>query len=89
VERVTQAFNAKPRGDMKAVLRAILTDTEALNPAQPSRFGKLREPIVRITQLIRTIETTTSDKDWAIGNTSDPSTRLEQMPLEAPSVFNF
>lgn len=68
---------------------AILTDPEAITPSATNYGGKLREPIVRITQLIRTTETTTSDKDWAIGNTNDPSTRLEQMPLEAPSVFNF
>lgn len=92
VKRVAAAFNdngSGVRGDMRALWTAILTDSEATTPAADKSGGKLREPIVRITQLIRTIETTTSDKDWAIGNTSDPSTRLEQMPLEAPSVFNF
>lgn len=92
VKRVAAAFNdngSGVRGDLKAMWTAILTDPEAITPPATNYGGKLREPIVRITQLIRTTETTTSDKDWAIGNTNDPSTRLEQMPLEAPSVFNF
>lgn len=92
VKRVAAAFNdngSGVRGDLKAMWTAILTDPEAITPSTTNHGGKLREPIVRITQLIRTTETTTSDKDWAIGNTNDPSTRLEQMPLEAPSVFNF
>lgn len=92
IQRVATAFNdngSGVRGDLRAVWTAILTDPEATTPSSTNYGGKLREPIVRITQLIRTTETTTSDKDWAIGNTNDPSTRLEQMPLEAPSVFNF
>ena len=92
IQRVATAFNdngSGVRGDLRAVWTAVLTDPEATTPSSTSHGGKLREPIVRITQLIRTTETTTSDKDWAIGNTNDPSTRLEQMPLEAPSVFNF
>ena len=92
IQRVATAFNdngSGVRGDLRAVWTAILTDPEATVPSSTNYGGKLREPIVRITQLIRATETTTSDKDWAIGNTNDPSTRLEQMPLEAPSVFNF
>ena len=92
IQRVATAFNdngSGVRGDLRAVWTAVLTDPEATTPSSTNYGGKLREPIVRITQLIRTTETTTSDKDWAIGNTNDPSTRLEQMPLEAPSVFNF
>jgi len=43
------------RGDMKAVLRAILLDPEARNQAprlQPG-FGKLKEPVLRATQILR------------------------------------
>ena len=40
------------RGDMKAVIRAILTDSEARSDANitSTSFGKLREPVVRLTQ---------------------------------------
>ena len=55
VARVASAFNASPRGDMKRVLMAILTDPEASTPTDPSRFGKLREPIVQMTHLLRSM----------------------------------
>jgi uncharacterized protein (DUF1800 family) len=84
VERVTQAFNAKPRGDMKAVLRAILTDTEALNPAQPSRFGKLREPIVQLTHLLRALGGS-SDGVWLRAQAA----ALGQPVYSPATVFNF
>ena len=58
IYRVTQAFNDDGtgiRGDMKAVIKAILLDTEARSTArarEPS-YGKQIEPIIRITQLAR------------------------------------
>src|SRR6185436_2144810 len=58
VYRCAQAFannGAGVRGDMKAVLRAILLDWEARSPdvlAQPG-YGKMREPIVRFVALLR------------------------------------
>jgi hypothetical protein len=56
--RVVQAFNdngAGIRGDMKAVIKAILLDYEARSPellAQPT-FGKQREPVLRATAVAR------------------------------------
>lgn len=43
------------RGDMKAVVRAILLDPEARNasPSTQVGFGHLKEPVVRATQMIR------------------------------------
>ncbi|MBL0148877.1 MAG: DUF1800 family protein [Ideonella sp.] len=66
VARVAAAFNnaaAAPgsgprttgRGDMKAVLSAILLDPEASAPTAPDRFGKLREPILQLTHLFRAL----------------------------------
>jgi hypothetical protein len=58
VYRITQAFNnngAGIRGDMKAVIKAILLDYEARSPAlldQPT-FGKQREPVLRATAVAR------------------------------------
>ena len=52
--RVVQAFNdngSGVRGDLKAVISAILLDYEARSPAlitQPT-FGKQREPLLRVT----------------------------------------
>lgn len=58
VERVAKVFNnngANVRGDLQAVVTAILLDDEARNGYQtmPDTFGKLREPMLRITHLWR------------------------------------
>jgi hypothetical protein len=56
--RVVQAFENNGtgvRGDMKAVIKAILLDYEARSPAllaQPT-FGKQREPVLRATAVAR------------------------------------
>ena len=58
VARVTAAFNGNagtPRGDMKTVLSAILLDSEAAHPNAPANFGKLREPILQLTHLFRSL----------------------------------
>jgi uncharacterized protein (DUF1800 family) len=98
VQRVAQAFNGstvvsfsrtgtverRPRGDMKAVLTAILTDPEALTAQDANRFGKLREPILQLTHLLR-----------AMGGTSDgvylrsQASTLGQTVYSPASVFNF
>ena len=94
VARVTAAFNnngAGVRGDMRAVIRAILLDDEARAPAglaAPS-FGKLREPMLRLVQWGRTFGLESAQGSWKIGDLSDPGSRLGQSPLRSPSVFNF
>jgi hypothetical protein len=94
VGRVAAAFNnngAGVRGDMKAVVMAILMDDEAREPAGLSRpsFGKLREPMLRLVQWARTFGATSQYGYWKIGDTSSPASRLSQSPLRSPSVFNF
>ena len=56
--RVVQAFNdngAGVRGDLRAVIKAILLDYEARSPQLLSQqgFGKLREPVLRVTAVAR------------------------------------
>jgi uncharacterized protein (DUF1800 family) len=79
------------RGDLKAVVRAVLLDAEARSApmAQDTTRGKLREPIVRFVQWARTFGATSPTGLWNIGDLSDPSTRIGQSPLRSPSVFNF
>ena len=79
------------RGDMKAVIRAILTDSEARSDANltSTTFGKLREPIVRLTQWARAFNVTSPTNLWPFGNTNSTANRLGQSPGRAPSVFNF
>jgi len=56
--RVVQKFNdngSGVRGDMKAVIKAILLDYEARGPVATTdpTFGKQREPLLRVTALAR------------------------------------
>ncbi len=79
------------QADMKAVIKAVLLDTEARSDAGLTNpaFGKLREPVVRFVQWARTFGVTSADDTWAVGDLSDPAAKLGQSPLRAPSVFNF
>ncbi|MDD0839738.1 DUF1800 domain-containing protein [Curvibacter sp. HBC61] len=94
VARVSAVFSnngAGVRGDLQAVLRAILLDTEARDSArmaQPSQ-GKLREPVVRFLNWARAFGANSPSGLWAVGDTSDPATRLGQSPMRSGSVFNF
>jgi len=56
VARVATVFNNNGngvRGDLKAVTKAILLDDEALITNNSASFGKLREPLLRISHLWR------------------------------------
>ncbi len=79
------------KGNLKAVLKAILLDDEARKPANLSdpQFGKLREPMLRFLAWARAYNATANNDLWNIGNTSNPADKLGQSPLRSPSVFNF
>ena len=77
------------RGNLRAVVRALLLDTEARTPSTSTGYGKLREPMLRFIAWGRAFGVTSASGAWAVGNTSDPATRLAQSPLRSPSVFNF
>jgi uncharacterized protein (DUF1800 family) len=94
VSRVSAAFNdngAGVRGDMKAVIRAILLDPEATASIgnQSNSFGKLREPVLRFTQGHRAFGARTSNGSYGNIWFLSGSDTLGQNPLRAPSVFNF
>lgn len=95
VARVAAAFandGAGVRGNLKAVLRAVLVDVEARDMAAArarAGAGKLREPVLRFTQWARAANVASASGQWRLGNLSDPATRLGQSPLHSPSVFNF
>lgn len=94
VQRVAQMYNnngSGVRGDMGAVYKAILLDDEAMSEdgLTDTRYGKLREPMVRLAQWGRTFGVQSPSGDWEIRNLSDSSSRLGQSPLRAPSTFNF
>lgn len=79
------------RGDLRAVVRAILLDTEARSDAvlTTASAGKLREPVIRFTNWARAYGATSTAGLWPIGNTSSSSTQLAQSFGRSQSVFNF
>ncbi len=94
VGRVSAAFASNGsgvRGDMKAVISAVLLDPEARSfDAASTRFGKLREPVLRLASYLRAFNaTSTSGRFTGIDNTDDPASRLGQTPMRSPTVFNF
>lgn len=105
VTRVTEAFElgavALPdgeffgsgvRGDLSAVVAAILVDPEARlaeSTADPN-FGKIREPVLRFVNWARTFEVNNTRLSAAGSLRDTRSTdRLAQQAYRSPSVFNF
>lgn len=77
------------RGDMQAVIRAILLDDEARTDPSGNTAGKLREPVMRFTGWARGFGATSPSGNWAVGDTSSPTNRLAQSMGRSGSVFNF
>ena len=93
VARVSAAFNddgSGARGNLKAVVRAVLLDPEARQPdlAAPG-WGKVREPIVRFAAWARAFGAASNNGAWAMPDTTDNTIRLAQSPMRSASVFNF
>jgi uncharacterized protein (DUF1800 family) len=91
IYRVAKVFNNNGqgvRGDLKAVVRAILLDYEARNQIAPTtnNFGHEREPVVRYANLLRAFHASAAN---GIYDVPWPQDSLGQMPLDSPTVFNF
>jgi uncharacterized protein (DUF1800 family) len=98
IERVARAFENNGRGvrgDLAAVMRAVLLDREARDASLISpTSGKLREPVVRHAGLSRAMGTEqssakTSGSSLATGSFARREGGLNQSPIRSPSVFNF
>jgi uncharacterized protein (DUF1800 family) len=90
IRRVTTVWNdngSGQRGDLAAVVRAILTDAEARSSGD-NTYGKLREPVISTAHFMRAFGATSVSGNWLITNTSSAQS-LGQTPLASPSVFNF
>ena len=76
------------RGDLAAAVRAILMDHEARSPAvaATATFGKLKEPLLMTTALLRAAGGTSNSGRINIPN---PEGSLSQAVLRSPTVFNF
>jgi uncharacterized protein (DUF1800 family) len=88
VGRVSAAFSnngAGVRGDMRAVLRAILLDPEARGDVKTaSDYGKLREPALLVANVMRALNGA-SDGVFLLAQSSS----MGQNVFQPPSVFNF
>jgi hypothetical protein len=94
VGRVAAVFNnngAGVRGDLGAVVKAILFDPEARGDVKTDpAYGHLREPALYITNILRAFNarsangSTTSD-----GYLNPQSLSMDQDIFRAPSVFNY
>ena len=92
IARVASTFNdngAGVRGDLAAVVKAILMDPEALlgHIEQPDTFGKLKEPLMKLIGLWRAFDAqpVVPDRFRFSGTLTD----FGQEHMRSPSVFNF
>ena len=89
VERVARVFNDNGRGikgDLGAVVKAILLDPEARSGAAVDSAGKIKEPLLRLTQLWRAYHATSQSSRYPLGFAYIV---FGQGPLQASHVFNF
>ena len=88
VARVASVFNNNGkgvRGDLGAVVRAILQDSEARSTPAPG-FGKVREPVLRVAHWMRAFGTTSATGEYMMAWELES---LSQQALAAPSVFGW
>lgn len=94
VQRVASVFannGSGTRGDLGAVVRAILLDDEAHNPAlsaNTASFGRLKEPVVRTMAMARAFGMK-NEPDLLWWDWGDFLGAAKQEPTNSPSVFNF
>ena len=89
VERVATVFNDNGfgvRGDLGAVIKAILLDVEARTPVAGGIGGKLVEPLLRLVSLWRAFDASAPNGRYIY---PQPNNDFGQAPLRSPSVFNF
>ncbi|HYE21810.1 MAG TPA: DUF1800 family protein [Tepidisphaeraceae bacterium] len=104
IYRVSQVFendgsgSATSRGNLGAVVRAILLDYEARSAtnATTQGYGKVKEPLVRTAQVIRALHPYSTGVATGYTGTTFPYWRMQgtttdfgQTPYAALTVFNF
>ena len=91
VRDVAAVFNrnaAGERGSLASTIKAILMHREARlgHLDSPDTYGKIKEPLLRITQLWRAFGPVSIHREF---NYAWAGNELAQSPLTSPSVFNF
>lgn len=89
VQRVATAFKRSGL-NIGALVVAVLSDPEArANPSGAVSEGKIKEPILKFTSILRAFGATSASGDYIIGYTDNPAKSLGQSPMMSSSVFNF
>jgi uncharacterized protein (DUF1800 family) len=89
IERVARRFNddgTGRRGNLAAVIKAILLDSEARAGGASATAGRLDEPLLRLTRMWRAYGAAPAGGKYNVQNITG---LIGQGPLQAPSVFNF
>jgi uncharacterized protein (DUF1800 family) len=90
VYRVASVFNDNGqgvRGDLKAVVRAILMDYDARVGFPTAQGpGHQREPVIRVTNLLRAFSATSPSGKYSVRNAY---ANLAEEAMHSPTVFNF
>ena len=95
VNRVAQIFKNDGtgiRGNLQAVITAILLDPEARDAATVvgnAQYGKVREPLLRYMEWARAFTAQSRTGSFYIGSTEDPIYGFNEMWLRSPTVFNW
>jgi len=95
VNRIASVFEndgTGVRGNMQAVITAILLDPEARASATDfanPQYGKVREALLRYTEWARAFTAQSRTGAYGTGSTEDPIWGLGQMALRSPTVFNW
>jgi uncharacterized protein (DUF1800 family) len=94
VARISAVFadnGSGVRGDLKAVVRAILMDKEARagDTDTTADGGHLREPILYLANVMRGLGYTNTDPNGYYATMSNYTNNLSEKPYASGSVFNF
>ena len=100
IRDVATVFNndgTRTRGNLKAVVKAVLMHDEARTISNADTYGKLREPMLRVSHLWRAFgvlpgsgsSTTRNEYNTNAPELKDFELAFGQAPLKSPSVFNF
>jgi uncharacterized protein (DUF1800 family) len=94
VQRVAAVFQDDGqgvRGDMQAVITAILMDEEARNLTSTTspNYGRVQEPVLRFTHMARAFTAESLSGAFDVGSTEDPAYGFGEMASRSPTVFNW
>ena len=95
VNRVADVFKndgSGVRGNLRAVIEAILMDPEARDSASAvsnPQYGKVREPLIRYTEWARAFTAQSRTGSFNMGSAEDPIYGFGEMWLRSPTVFNW